>query len=178
MGIETAIAGVGLAASVASTAVGMMGAQAQAKAQAQAAQYQAQVARNNSIMMQQNADYERQKGTVDAQTQDMANAQKQAAITAAEGASGFDLDSESSKRVRGSAASLGRLDTLTTSNNAERGARQFDIAAKNQTAEAGMYDITGANAKKAGQLNSFATLLNGASSFGEQFSGYKRAGIF
>lgn len=170
---------VSLVGTVASTVVGVMGAQQQAKAQAQAAQYQAQVARNNSIMMQQSAAYERQKGAVEAQNQDMKNRATMGAIEAGQAASGFDLNnSKSLVDTRTSAAQLGRLDTLTTANNAERKARDFDIAAVNQTAQAGMYDMTASNAKAAGNLQSFATIIGGVSSFGSKFADFSKAGMF
>jgi hypothetical protein len=168
---------VSLASTVIGTAVSYMGAQQQAKAQAQAAQYQAQVARNNSIMMQQNATYERQKTQVDAQNQDQKNKAQLGQIEAQQGASGFDLGSLSMTNVRSSASELGRLDTLTVGNNGERKARDFDVAATNQTAQAGMYDMEASNAKSAGQLNAYSSLLSGASSFSSRWASYSKSGV-
>lgn len=168
-----------LVGTVASTAVGMMGAQQQAKAQAQAAQYQAQIARNNAIMMQNNAQYERQRGQVEAQNQDMKSRAQIGAIEAAQGASGFDLDtSRSLVSTRSSAHELARLDTLTVANNAERRAGDFDVAATNQTAQAGMYTMQASQAKQAGQLGMLTSLVSGATSFGSKFADFSKAGVF
>jgi len=167
-----------LVGTVASTAVGVMGAQQQAKAQAQAAQYQAQVAANNAKMMADNAAYQRQKGAQEVYSQDMKNRATRGAIAAAQGASGFDMSSRSLVDIRGSAAELGRLDTLTVENNSERKARDFDIAGKNQTAQSGLYMMEASNAKAAGNLNAFASILGGVTSLGNKFVDFSKAGVF
>lgn len=177
-GIETIAAVASLAATAASTAVGFMGAQQQAAARAEAARYQAQVAANNAKMMADNAAYQRQKGAQEVYSQDLKNRATRGAIAAAQGASGFDMGSGTLVDVRASAAELGRLDTLTTENNSERKARDFDIAAKNQDAQSGLYAMTAANENKAGSLNSFATILGGIDSLGSKFSDFKKAGVF
>jgi hypothetical protein len=177
MGIET-IAIASLAASVIGTGVGAVGAMQSAQAQSAAASYQAQVARNNAITQQQNAAYERQKTAVEAQNRDQKNKAQFGMIDAAQGANGFDLGSKSLVDTRASAAELGRLDTLTTSNNGERRAQAYDQAAVNAEASAGMYDMTASNAKSAGALNAFSTLLTGATGFGDRWSSFKKAGAF
>lgn len=169
---------VSLVGTVAGTAVSMMGAKQQAKAQADAANYQAQIAANNAKMMQDNAAYERQKGAVDAQSQDLKNRATMGAIEAAQGSSGFDMSSGSLTNTRASAAELGRLDTLTTYNNAERRAHEFDIAATNQTAQSGMYSMQASNAKAAGNLNAFSSLIGGATAFGTRVADFGKAGVF
>lgn len=167
---------ISLVSTAASTAVAMVGAKQQAGAQAQAANYQAAVASNNAKMMADNANYQRQKGAQEVYAQDLKNRATRGAIAAAQGASGFDMSSGSLVDIRGSAAELGRLDTLTTENNSERKARDFDIAGRNQEAQAGLYSMTAGNAQTAGNLNMFSSLLGGVESLGSKFYDFKKAG--
>lgn len=169
---------ISLGATLAGGVVSAMGAQQQAQAQADAARYQAQVARNNQLMAQRNAEYVRQKSEIDTLNQDLQNRERQGKIKAAMGASGFAIDSGTNNRIIGDAASLGRLDTLTVRNNADRSAYNFDVEASNEEASAGMYDQQAANAKKAGNLAMFSSLLGTATSFGEKWGSYKAAGAF
>jgi hypothetical protein len=175
MGVET-IAIASLAATVIGAGVGAVGAIQSSQAQSAAASYQAQVAQNNAITQQQNAAYERQKTAVEAQTQDQKNKAQLGLIGAAQSANGFDLGSKSLVDTRASAAELGRLDTLTTSNNGERKAQAYDQAAVNANASAGMYDMTASNSASAGGLTAFSTLLTGATGFGDRWSSFKKAG--
>lgn len=169
---------ISIAATVAGGAVSAMGAQQQAQAQADSARYQAQVARNNQLMAQRNAEYVRTKMETDTYNQDLQNREQQGKIKAAMAASGFALDSGNNLKIQGDAAQLGRQDTLTTRNNAERNAYNFDVEAQNHAASAGMYDMQASNAKKAGNLAMFSSLLGTASSFGDKWSSYKSAGMF
>lgn len=145
----------------------------QGKAQAAAAEYQAQVARNNQIMMQQNAAYERQKGEVDQQAQDMKNKALRGAQEAAQGASGFDVNDGSLVDLRASSAELSRLDSLTVRSNAERKGRDFDIAASNAGASAQMYDAQASATRSAMPLGILSSLLGTASAVGSKWNAYK-----
>lgn len=169
---------ISLGATLAGGVVSAMGASQQAQAQADAARYQAQVARNNQIMAQRNAEYERQRKEVDTFNQDLMNRDKQGKINAALAASGFAMDAGNSARIRGDAAMLGRQDTLTVAGNADRKAYNFDVEASNQEASAGMYDMQASNAEKAGNLAVFSSLLGSASSFGDKWMSYSKAGAF
>lgn len=173
MGLEA----IGIAASVASAAVGAIGAMSQAQASSAAANYQAQVARVNQQIQTQNATYERQKGDVEAQQQDMKNKAMFGAQDAAMGASGFDLSSPSFLDTRESSRKLGRLDTLTTRNNAERRAHQFDVAAMNQGAQAELYTAQGKSSNLAGYIGAASSLIGGASSVATKWNAYKQAGV-
>lgn len=168
---------ISLGATLAGGVVSAMGAQQQAAAQADAARYQAQVARNNQIMAQRNAEYERQRKEVDTFNQDLMNRDKQGKINAALAASGFAMDAGNSLRIRSDAAMLGRQDTLTTAGNADRKAYNFDVEASNQSASAGLYDQQAANAEKAGNLAMFSSLLGTASSFGSKWASYSNSGM-
>lgn len=169
---------ISLGMTLAGGVVSAMGAQQQAQAQSDAARYQAQVARNNQVMAQRNAEYVRQKSEIETYEQDMGNREKQGKINAAIAANGFAMDSGSNLKMRGDAASLGRLDTLTTRSNADRSAYNFDVEASNNQAEAGLHDMESKNAEKAGNLAMFSSMLGTASSFGDKWMSYSKAGAF
>lgn len=169
-------------ASLAATAIGGImqyeGAQQQAAAKAQADQYQAAVADRNAQAMAKNAQYEREKGLADAQNQDLKARAQLGAIDAGVAASGFDMSSGSKVNIRSSAAELARLDTLTVVGNANRRARDFDIESANAKAQSGFYQMQASNDREAGQLNAYASLLGGATAFGDRFTDFKKAGVF
>jgi hypothetical protein len=177
MGIET-IAIAGLIGSAISGVTGFIGAQQQAAATSEAANYQAQVARNNEIIAAQNAQYAAQAGATQAQAQDLKNRATVGGILASQGASGIDIESGSSQEVRRSAAQLGRLDTETIYSNALQTARSNMAQASNFGAQAKLSDFTARNARSAGLLSGFSSLLGGASSFSEKWMKYSNAGIF
>jgi hypothetical protein len=156
--------------------VSAMGAIQQGKAQADAANYQAQVARNNEIIALQQAAYTRQEGAAKAQQQDLQSAQLIGKQKATLGASGVDIESGSPLEIQASQASLARLDALTVQSNAERKAWGFDVEATNQKAQAGLYHMQAANAKKAATLAAFSSLLGGFGKFAGKWSGGGGAG--
>lgn len=168
---------IAMAASVIGTGLQTVSAISQGQAQAASANYQAQVARVNQQIQEQNAAYERQKGDVEAQQQDMKNRAGLGALAAAQGASGFDMNTGSSLDTRTSARELGRLDTLTVRNNAERRAHDFDIAAMNQGAQASLYSAQAKSSNLAGYLGAASSIIGGVSSVGDKWASFKRAGV-
>lgn len=169
---------IAMAASVIGTGLSAVGQIQSAQAQSAAANYQAEVARVNQQIQQQNAAYERQKGDVEAQQQDMKNKAAMGSLEAAQGASGFDMNTGSSLDTRESARKLGRLDTLTVRNNAERRAHEFDIAAMNQGAQANLYTAQGKTSQMAGYLGAATSLIGGVSSVSDKWLKFQNAGLF
>ena len=168
---------IAMAASVIGTGLSAVSAISQGQAQAASANYQAEVARVNQQIQQQNAAYERQKGDVEAQQQDMKNRARLGALAAAQGASGFDMNTGSSLDTRESARKLGRLDTLTVRNNAERRAHDFDIAAMNQGAQANLYSAQARSSNLAGYLGAASSIIGGVSSVSDKWLSFKKAGV-
>lgn len=163
--------------SIAGTVIGgitsAIGAIQQGSAQAASAKYQAQVARNNQIVAEQNARYAVAAGESRAQSRDFKNRAVIGAITAAQGASGLSLDSPASREIRESSEQLGRLDTATIMQDAMLTARSQETQASNFGAQAGLYDLTAANARTASYGSAFSSLLSGASSFSDKWLRYQ-----
>lgn len=157
------VAGLSLVATAASGAFS-------AFSQYQAGQYQAAVARNNAMIAQQRADAARMQGIIEAQQQDLKGAAIMGQIEAQQGSSGIDISGRTATDVRSSAAMLNRLDALTKRNNAEREAYGFEIKKSDY--------LTDAKAKEsAGLLNSVGSLIGGAGSVADKWSGFQSKGL-
>jgi len=152
---------------------GFMGAQQTASATAGASNYQATVARNNQLIAQQNATQAAKAGAVQAQNRDFINKQRMGAIEAAQSASGIDLGVGSPTEVRRSAEMLGRLDTATVMSNALERARSEEVSAMNFSAQADLDKMQAQQARTAGMISGFSSLIGGASSFADKWARYR-----
>jgi hypothetical protein len=175
-GAEIAIAG--LVASAVGTGVNLIGSMQQSSANQATANYQAQVARNNQIIAEQNAAYSRQAGAAETETQGFKTASLVGGELAAQGASGVDPTTGSPIDVVRGSREYGRLDTLNLVRNAELRARGFDIAASNEGASAGLFTQQGKNAGTAGLYSAGSSILGGASNFSDKWLKFQNEGVF
>lgn len=166
------------ALSVGSSILGAVGSISQGNAAAAAAgqnarmsEYQAQVARNNQIIANQNAEHEAEVGVEQAGRKSMEGAATGAKIKVATAANGIDPNSGSAARVAVSQREIAKLDTETVLNNSQQKVYGYRAQAANFGAQGGLdtmqenlqwnqvgSDITG------GYLKAGSTLLSGASS--------------
>ena len=164
-GSSAAIAAeVSLAAAAASTT-------AQAVSAQQQASYQRAVAQNNQNIANANATLVTEDAEQKAQAKQRATQQLIGRERAAAGASGIDPNTGSPAKIQSDTAELGELDTLTIRNNAAREAWNF----RNQAAAFGM---EASQATTAGNLETFSSLIGGASSVSGKWSQYKSEGTF
>lgn len=176
MGIETLAIG-SLIAGVAGAGVSAMGASQTADANAASYAYKSQVAQNNAVIAQRNADAATEAGGVAAQTNDLKMRNLVGTQLVTEASSGLDVGSGTAVALRDSAKDLGHLDTLTILNNAAKNSAGFKAQGMNFTAEAGLDTMSSENAKTAGQFAVASSLLGGASSFSDKWAGYSQKGI-
>jgi hypothetical protein len=169
---------VALASTVIGTGVSIMGSMQQASAAESSAKYQAQVARNNQIIAEQNASYARQVGQAETETSGMKTAAMVGSAVAAQGASGLDAASGSPVDVVRGTREIGRFDTLNLVRNAELRARGFDIEASNQGATAKLSDATAKQAGVAGLYSAGSSILGGASNFSDKWIKFQNEGVF
>ncbi len=169
---------VSLVSTVASAGISFIGGQQQAAAQKDAANYQAQVARNNQVIAEQNATYARQAGAAEVEAQGMKTRAVVGQEEAAQGASGIDLTTGSPQEVRRSTSQLGQLDAATLQANAELRARGAEVQASNFGASAALYSQQAKNASSAGTISGFSSLLSGGSQFSDKWLKYQNQGIF
>jgi hypothetical protein len=168
---------ISIGATVIGGAVNMFGQMQQAKAQEGAANYQAQVARNNQTIAEQNAAYSRQAGAVEAEQQSQRTAKLVGAEIAGQGASGIDPTTGSPAEVVRGTREMGRLDTLNLVQNAELRARGFNIEASNQGANAGLLTQQASNAQTAGMFGAAGSLLTAGSSVADKWLKFKNTGV-
>ena len=162
-----------LALSAVGTVASVAGAQQTSQANSNAAAYQAQVARNNQVVAEQNAKYAEEVGASQVQAKQQQTAQMQGRIRAALGGAGVDPNSGSAARLQESTAEMGTLDAETIRNNAARQAYGFRVQGTDFASQAGMLDAQSKNALTAGNLNMFGSLVSGASSFAEKWNKWK-----
>jgi len=172
-----ALAAVSAVATVGGTVMSFVGQQQQANATAAAANYQAQVARNNAIVNERNAQAIEQAGQTEEQNQRLKTAQVQGQQRAAMAASGIDTTSGTPLNVLGDTAKLGELDALTIRSNTARKVYNMRVEGLSDTNEATLDVAKASSASAAGQTAGFSTLLSGATSLGDKFLGWQKAGI-
>lgn len=159
-----------------SGAMSAMGSIAQGQAAKDQADYQAAVARQNQQIANQYADQELQKGNAEYENQERKTRAALGAQLSAQGASGLDVNSGSLVDIRQSTAELGKLDSLTTYNNAEKSAYGYKVKATSFANDAQLYDMKGDNAQMAGWIGAGSSLLGAATSFSSKWSTMKSLG--
>jgi hypothetical protein len=172
------LADVALGASALGAAASAVGSYEQGRAASNAANYQAQVARNNQVIADQNASFALQQGQQQVAAKQQQTAQTisdQRAITAA---SGIDPNRGSSVRIQGDTAALGALDAATISNNAARTAWGYQTQAGDFGAQASLLQSQASSATASGELGAFSSIIGGASSVANKWLTYNQQGVF
>lgn len=157
---------------------GYQAAKAEGKAGQQMYQYQAAVAQMNQQVAKQNADYARASGEVEAQQRGMKTRSQLGSARAAQGASGLDVNKGTHVKVRESIADVGHHDVEIVRNNAARKAYGYEVEAANATAQGKLYEAAGVNAKRAGDVKAFSSILGAASSVASKWMGASSSGMF
>lgn len=127
-----------------------------------AANYQAQVARNNAVIAEQNASAANAAGQVQAQQASMKNAARVAAIKASQAANNVDVNSGSALDVQVSERETGQHDSETVLHNAMLQSYGYRTQATNYRADAGLQQSKADSAIPGALLGAGGTLLGGA----------------
>ncbi len=143
----------------------------QGYAQSQAANYNAQVARNNQIVANQNAQITLQQGQTQEEAKRIQTGEMGAAIVANEAASGVNPNEGSALNVRSSAAETGELDALTIRYNSNLQARNLQYQGAQYGAQAQLYS------SQAG-FDVANSILGGASSVSSKWLQYNQMGVW
>jgi hypothetical protein len=98
----------------------------------------------NKNVALQNANYERDVGEIDATQAGMKSRAELAQAKAGQGASGIDVNSESSTAVRESMIELGNYDQMMIRSNAARKAYGYEVEASEAGAQADLYRYSSA----------------------------------
>ena len=132
-------------------------------AQSNALKYQAQVAQNNAIIANQNAQYAIEAGQQKAAAQSLKEAEVGGAIKAAQAANNVDVNTGSNKEVQISQRMLGKLNTETQLSNAQLTAYGYRSQATNYQAQSQLYAYEAPQAETAGFLGGAGQIFGAAS---------------
>lgn len=158
------MAAASLATTVAGTAMNMSAASA-------SADYQAQVARNNEIIAQNNANYVRAAAEVTAQDKAQEDSAKLGKARALAGASGLDAGSGSFQDVQEGNYETSTLNQLRIRNDAEVKAYGYKIQGMNAANDASLAELKG-------EYGVASSLITGINSVADKWSGFKKSGVF
>lgn len=164
--VAAAALAVSIAATAASTTLGVIGSIQQGKAQAASYEYQAKVAEQNEKIAKNNAAMERQTGLEEARLQRIKTLQAVGSQKTALAANGVDVSYGSSLDIIEDTAMLGELDALTIQYNAEKSARNYDTKAQNFYNDAILSRYAASNAKTSSKINAITTGINGLGEIG------------
>lgn len=174
MGAPLAIASLALTAASAAVAAG--GAISSADAQRKSANYQAQVARNDTTTAAQNAEYATQAGQAKAYQAGIAAREQQGRVTSALAANGVDVNSGSAADVRTTQRETGALNQEQTTANAALQAYGYRTQQTSFQSQASLDAATAANAGPAGAISASGDLLSGASGLAGKWQKYQTQG--
>lgn len=139
--------------------------------------YQAGTARINEQIAKQNADYARYTGEVETQRVGMKSRFEVGQATTVQSGRGIDISTGSAAEVRSSMGDLGRHDQATTRANAARRAYGHDVEAAKASAQGRMYVAASSNARSAGYIDAFGSILGTAGSVASRWLDAGRMGI-
>jgi len=153
-------------------------------ASSNAADYQAQIARNNAIVAQQNAQWTSQAGTIQATNVGLKSREEIAQYKTGIAAKGIDVNTGSVKDVEAGATQNANTNVQTTQSNAEKQAYGYITQQKSYLDQASALEsqasfdifggILGAAGSLAGGIGNFgsmgSSLASGASSIGSLFA--------
>lgn len=157
-------------AGIAGAATSAYGAVQAGQAQAAESKYQSQVAANNATIAQQNANFAIASGQTKAQQESLKASEQLAAVKSAIAANNVDVNTGSASDVQTSERDIGRLDTLTTMNNAMLEAYGYQSQGTGYTAASGLEKFQAEQAPIGADISAAGGLLSNASSVGLKWS--------
>lgn len=173
-----AVGGIGIGTSLAGGLLSAYGAEKMGTAQQSMYNYQAAVAKINSTIDKQNADWALHVGEVEAEKYGIGARQRMGAITAAQGASGLDVNRGSAVDVRRSQQEVTGIDLNQIRTNAAKTAYDYNVRSTMDTNQATIDVMAGQNAKIAGDIQATASILGTVSSVSSKWLQGKQIGMF
>jgi hypothetical protein len=142
-------------------------------ANSQSYKYQAGVAAVNQKIAQQNAEYSRAVGEVQAERSGMKTRQQIGQTIAAQGSSGFRADEGSGSDVLSSEHMLGESEQNTIRSNAAKAAYGHEVEAINFGAQSELDRMASRSSMISGGINATSSLLGSASSTSSKWLQYQ-----
>lgn len=168
---------VSLAATVIGGAMSAYGKAQQGAAQGRMFDYQAGIAQMNQKIALQNADYERNVGEIAAQESGMKTRAQVGATTAAQAASGLDVNAGSTSDVRTSETEIGQYNEAIIRANAARRAYGYDVEATQDVAQAGLYRMAASTSRAGGDIGAITSLLSMGTSVADKYLAARQKGL-
>jgi hypothetical protein len=179
LGLTAATIGeIGMGTSAAGAAVGAVGSLMAGFGQKKMSNYQAAVSAINANVAQQNADYARNVGEVQAEKSGMTTRAQLGAIRSAQAASGVDIGSGSATRVQESEEEIGAYDQAVIRSDAAKRAYGYEVEKAGDIAQSNMYKVAGSQAALAGEIGAFGNILGGVSSVSSKWMQGKQIGLW
>lgn len=173
----TTLATISTVATAASAAISAFGMVQQARAAKAQAKYQQQVANNNRIYAERQAERTRQEGDIAAQEARRRARQLIGRQKAVFAGGGVDVGSGTPVDVFSDTAAFGELDAMTLRDRAETRAVSMEQQGANYGAQADLYGASGRNAYASRLIGAGGTILSGAGSVASRWYRFKTAGV-
>ena len=168
----TALTIASMAATAVSTGLGVVSSLQQSKAQQAQAEYQADVARQNQELAEQQASAERKAGYENMIAKRQETARLIGRQRAAAGASGAAVDVGSNLDLQADTASRGEIDAISLYNQGLDRGYNSEIQAWNYGSQAEAYDSQASAAGANGWMSAAGTALGGIASIGSTWGNY------
>ena len=165
----TILSGASLAMTGLAIAAQVQGAGQQAQAQQHAYNYQAQVARNNQVVMKQQADDARARGAIEEKQFRQQVARQVGTQRASAAANGVLVDDGSALGITEETERYGDFDARTIRNNANRKAYGYEMQGMGYGADAGLLTTRASNVYD----SSMSTALSGGATLADRWYYYK-----
>lgn len=172
------IGAVGIGASLAGGLLSAYGSERAGQSQQQMYNYQARVAQINAQIDKQNADWERNKGEIEAIQYGLKAGQQYGQIVAAQGASNIDIATGSSAEVRRSQRVITAMDTAQIRTNAAKVAYDYDVKSAMDLNQSTLDVMAGQTAKIAGDIGAASSILGTVSSVSSKWLQGKTMGMW
>jgi hypothetical protein len=176
--MAAAMGSIGMGATLAGGITSAIGAQTTAAATQQSYNYQAGVAKLNSTIDLQNADYARSQGETTAMQYGLQAGQRAANIKVAQAASGLDVNSGSAKDVQTSQRTITGIDTAQIRSNAAKTAYDYDVKSTADLNQSTLDVMAGNNAITAGNIQAASSILGSVGSVASKWTQGSQAGLF
>ncbi len=161
LGITGIMAGIAIASSLTSTALGVVGSAVQGSNEAAQQKYQEAVNRDNARIASEKAAQERQKGLEDARWQRIKNLQTIGDKKVALASSGSNIGYGSNLDIIEDTAMMGELDALMIENNSEQRAQSYEISANSYLSGANMNSFKASASKGLNALGAASSVTKG-----------------
>lgn len=169
--------GFSAAALVVSTAVSAYSAYSSGQAKSAADKYQAGVAQINQQIAKQSADYAIAAGEVEAQQAGMKTRAQVGETIAQQGAGGLAIGGGSNARVVQSEKEIGAENVGIIRSNAAKRAYGYEVEAVGESAKGNLLTMASSQAKTAGNLGAFSSIVGGVGSVATKWSKAGQVGL-